>query len=92
MGKPIVTTDNVGCRDVVDEGKNGFLVPVRNSNALAAAIGKLVTDKALRDSFGRWSRSKVEAEFDEIAVIGKVFSELYGFLDGTYLCSHATET
>jgi N,N'-diacetylbacillosaminyl-diphospho-undecaprenol alpha-1,3-N-acetylgalactosaminyltransferase len=79
MGKPIVTTDNVGCRDVVDEGKNGFLVPVRNSNALAAAIGKLVTDEALRNSFGRWSRSKVEAEFDEIAVIGKVFSELYGF-------------
>ena len=91
MGKPIVTTDNVGCRDVVDEGRNGFLVPVRNSNALVAAIKKLVDDEALRDAFGRCSRSKVEAEFDEIAVISQIFSELYGFngdthrFDRTYL-------
>lgn len=85
MKKPIVTTDNVGCREVVDEGRNGFLVPVRDSAALASAIETLLGDDALRRSFGNHARSKVRAEFEESIVMAKVMKELYG------LDSHETE-
>jgi len=81
MGKPIVTTDNVGCREVVDEGKNGFLVPVQDSPALASAIEKLVRDDALRASFGRNSRAKAVAEFDEAIIVKRVLKEVYELPD-----------
>ena len=81
LNKPIVTTDNVGCREVVDEGKNGFLVPVRDSAAFASAVEKLVRDGALRTRFGSRSRAKVEAEFADTMVWKKVLNELYGLDD-----------
>jgi N,N'-diacetylbacillosaminyl-diphospho-undecaprenol alpha-1,3-N-acetylgalactosaminyltransferase len=78
MSKPIVTTDNPGCREVVEHRHNGFLVPVKDSEALAAAIAELSADTALRREFGRRSRSKVEAEFDERLVVDRIIRELYG--------------
>jgi N,N'-diacetylbacillosaminyl-diphospho-undecaprenol alpha-1,3-N-acetylgalactosaminyltransferase len=42
MGKPIITTDHPGCREVVDEGRNGFLIPPRNSAALAEKLRQLM--------------------------------------------------
>ena len=81
MKKPIVTTDNVGCRDVVDHGKNGFLVRVRDTDAFAVAVEKLVSDSELRASFGRHSLAKARREFDEEIVNRRVLTELYG-LDG----------
>jgi len=71
MGKPIVTTDATGCREVVEEGKNGFLVPVKNSKALAEAIERLIENKELRKRFGKYGREKVLREFDERIVIKK---------------------
>ncbi|MFH1922917.1 MAG: glycosyltransferase family 4 protein [Planctomycetota bacterium] len=78
MRKPIVTTDNVGCREVVDDGENGFLVPVRDSRALASAIEKLAGDAALRASFGCISRAKAQNEFDENTVVERVIEHVYG--------------
>jgi N,N'-diacetylbacillosaminyl-diphospho-undecaprenol alpha-1,3-N-acetylgalactosaminyltransferase len=77
MRKPIVTTDSVGCRDVVDEGKNGFLVPVRDSAAFASAIEKLVSDDVLRTRFGTNSRAKAEAEFDQTVIVARAVKEVY---------------
>ncbi len=82
MGRPIVTTDHVGCREVVDDGKNGFLVPIRDSKALARAIEKLLQDGELREAFGRWSRDKAKREFDESLVVSKVLAKLYEIEDG----------
>ena len=78
MAKPVVTTDNVGCREVVEEGQNGYLVPVRDAHALAKAIGDLLRDEKKRQRFGHCSRIKVEAEFDERSVVDKVLKLLYG--------------
>jgi N,N'-diacetylbacillosaminyl-diphospho-undecaprenol alpha-1,3-N-acetylgalactosaminyltransferase len=78
LGKPIVTTDNVGCREVVEQGRNGYLVPVHDSPALAAALRNLVENEALRRAFGRSSRLKAEAEFGEPAVIDGVVTRLLG--------------
>jgi N,N'-diacetylbacillosaminyl-diphospho-undecaprenol alpha-1,3-N-acetylgalactosaminyltransferase len=77
MGRPIVTTDHVGCRETVDEGKNGFLVPTRNSAALATAVQKVVSDPQCREALGRHSRIKAEAEFDESSIIERIVVELY---------------
>jgi len=77
MRKPIVTTDSVGCRDVVDEGKNGFLVPVQDSRAFASAVERLVRDDLLRARFGANSRAKAEAEFDQTVVVRRAMKEVY---------------
>jgi N,N'-diacetylbacillosaminyl-diphospho-undecaprenol alpha-1,3-N-acetylgalactosaminyltransferase len=78
MGKPIVTTNNVGCKEVVDQGYNGYLVPARDSNALAEAIGDLLNFKEKRDQFGHNSRLKAENEYDEKIIIDKVLKHIYG--------------
>ena len=79
LGKPIVTTDNVGCREVVDDAKNGYLIPVRDSRALSDAIELLLNDDIKRESFGKYSRMKVEKEFDEKKVVEQLFTKLYQF-------------
>jgi glycosyltransferase involved in cell wall biosynthesis len=63
-GKPIVTTDNPGCRETVRHGENGFLVPVKNSQALADAIKILLTDPKKCESMGQKSRAFAETHFD----------------------------
>src|SRR3989304_4253570 len=71
MGKPIVTTNNVGCKDTVEEGKNGFLVPVKNAVALSDRIERLIKNKSMRIDFGKYSRQLAEREFDENIVVDK---------------------
>lgn len=63
MAKPIVTTDTVGCKEVVDDGINGFLVPVKDSQALAEKIALLLEDNHLRISMGNAGRTKALREF-----------------------------
>jgi N,N'-diacetylbacillosaminyl-diphospho-undecaprenol alpha-1,3-N-acetylgalactosaminyltransferase len=77
MEKPIVTTDSVGCREVVEHGRNGFLVPTKNEQLLATAIETLLRDASLRESFGRYSRCKVEYEFSEDIIVQQVLEKLY---------------
>lgn len=68
-GKPIVTTDVPGCRDVVRHGDNGLLVPPRNAEALAAALELLLGDAALRARMGARGRARAEQEFGLDTVI-----------------------
>ncbi|MDX1934615.1 MAG: glycosyltransferase family 4 protein [Capsulimonadales bacterium] len=76
MGKPIVTTDAPGCREIVDHEMNGLKVPVRDSEALANAIERLLGDPELRERMGKASRQKAVAEFDERDVIRRTL-EVY---------------
>ena len=72
MAKPIITTDNVGCRDVVDDGINGYLCEVKNSQDLADKMEKMITlSEEERIKMGRSGREKVIKEFDEKIVIDK---------------------
>lgn len=73
-GLPIVTTDAPGCREVVRDGVNGLLVPVRDAAALAAALGKLIGDAALRRGMGEQSRLRAETEFGLEAVIAQTLA------------------
>lgn len=77
MSKPIVTCDSVGCREVVEHGRNGFLIPVRDSHALAARLDELMRDERLREAFGRESLAMATELFDERLVVREVLSQLY---------------
>ena len=59
-GRPIVTCDSTGCRDVVDDGVNGFLIEPRNVDMLADRLKQLIVDRELRLKMGLASRSKTE--------------------------------
>jgi len=72
IGRPIITTDTVGCRDVVDHGVNGFLCQPKNSKDLAnkiQAMIELTHEERLLMSLN--GRKKIEAEFDEMIVVEK---------------------
>jgi glycosyltransferase involved in cell wall biosynthesis len=74
---PIVTTDTVGCREVVADRKNGFLVKPGDVNGLAAAISRLCQDDTLRAQQGQESRVRVEQAFDQKDICSRIFTELY---------------
>ena len=68
-GRPVVTTDVRGCREVVRPGVNGFLVPPRDSGMLAQAIERLLQSAEVRAAFGRAGRHLAETEFAEAVVV-----------------------
>jgi glycosyltransferase involved in cell wall biosynthesis len=69
MGLPIVATDIRGCRQVVEDGHTGLLVPTRSVDGLARALSRLVADAGLRRTMGAAARIKARAEFDDRRVI-----------------------
>ncbi len=73
-GLPIVTTDVPGCREVVSDGANGFLVPPKDSRALADAIAKLIENSDLRLKMGKLSRERALQEFSTHIVNQKILS------------------
>jgi glycosyltransferase involved in cell wall biosynthesis len=64
MGRPVITTDAIGCRETVRDGYNGFLVPVRSVEALAAAMLRFIDDPELIARMGAASRQLAEERFD----------------------------
>jgi glycosyltransferase involved in cell wall biosynthesis len=75
-GLPIVTTDAPGCREVVNDADNGLLVPIRDAEALAVALEKLIRDPALCRRMGQRSRVRALAEFSQEQVIAETL-QLY---------------
>jgi glycosyltransferase involved in cell wall biosynthesis len=62
-GRPVVTTDVPGCRDAVEPGVTGLLVPAKDALKLAQAISKLVQDKSLRRQMGAYGRQLAESKY-----------------------------
>jgi N,N'-diacetylbacillosaminyl-diphospho-undecaprenol alpha-1,3-N-acetylgalactosaminyltransferase len=71
MSKPIVTTDVVGCRDVVSDGHNGFLVPPKDENSLAEKIEKLIENPQKRKIMGENGRITATEIFDVKKVVAQ---------------------
>jgi len=85
MSKPIVTTNAPGCKEVVEDGVNGFLVPVKDYKSLAEKIEILIDNPSLREEFGKNSRIKAVKEFDIKAVVNqylKVYEEMISMENG----------
>lgn len=76
MGKPIITTDSAGCRDTVEEGKNGHIVPIADVEALAAAMLRLaLLSPEKRAEMGRYGRRKVLREFCREVILPQYLQE-----------------
>ena len=70
VGRPIIATDIPGCRETVDEGKNGFLVKVKDSSSLAEGMLRYLSlSDVEKQAFSRHSRKKAEETFDVRQVI-----------------------
>jgi glycosyltransferase involved in cell wall biosynthesis len=82
MGKPLITTDVPGCRDVLDEGVNGFLCEPKSIQSLADAMLRMIelSEEQLR-SMGAASRRKAETRFDEQIVITRYLDAVRDALD-----------
>ncbi len=77
MGRPIVTTDTVGCKEVVDDGINGFLCKVKDAQDLALKMELMLKlEPVQRVAMGALGRAKMVREFDENLVINKYLSAL----------------
>lgn len=76
-GRPIITTDRAGCREAVDDGKTGLIVPTQNQDALNESLERFIRmsfeDKK---NMGMAGRTKVEKEFNRQIVIKKYMEEL----------------
>ncbi|MHA7816758.1 MAG: glycosyltransferase family 4 protein [Pseudohaliea sp.] len=81
-GRPLITTDAPGCREVVTHEREGLLVPVRDAGALASAMLRLADDPALCERLGAAAREKVLQEFDERIVIERTFAVYRELLPG----------
>jgi glycosyltransferase involved in cell wall biosynthesis len=77
MGRPVITTDAPGCRETVEHGVNGFLVPVKDSGALAEIMEKFIEQPSLAESMGRESRRIAEQKYD-VHKVNRVILEVMG--------------
>ena len=73
-GRAIVATDVPGCKEIVQHGENGLLVPPRDAAALARAINTLLSDSAMRKRLGKNGRYRVESEFSLQHVVGQTMA------------------
>ncbi|MCD8052487.1 MAG: glycosyltransferase family 4 protein [Lachnospiraceae bacterium] len=75
--RPIITTDRSGCREVINDGMNGFVVEQKNTQSLIAAVEKFIAlSNKERKQMGLAGRAKVEKEFDRQIVVEAYMSEL----------------
>lgn len=79
-GRPIVTTDTVGCREVVVDGANGFLVPLYSTKELAGALQELIKDPDLRLQMGSRGREMVLEEFTIERVVSETLAVYRGLI------------
>jgi galacturonosyltransferase len=69
-GRPIITTNRAGCREIIEDGRNGFLVKQQDADDLTAKVEKFIAlPYAERKAMGDAAREKVEREFDRQIVI-----------------------
>lgn len=75
MGRPTVASDIPGCRESIDNGKSGFLFPVKDVDALVDAVEKFILlSHEERVAMGKAARKKMEREFDR-AIVTKIYLE-----------------
>ncbi len=78
-GKPVVSTDTGGCREVIQDGVTGYLVPVGDARRLAETLIRLLSKDPERSEMGRAARARVEREFSLGCMVDR-FEALYATL------------
>jgi glycosyltransferase involved in cell wall biosynthesis len=90
-GLPLIATDVPGCREVVEHGVNGLLVPPKDGAALASAISALHDDRFMCERMGAAARLKALHKFDERIVIGQTLSVYRDLLPEVFTASQVSE-
>lgn len=80
IGRPIITTNSIGCKETVIDGYNGFLIPQKNSIELADRLKQLINDTHLRTSMGINSRKLAEKHFSIDTVVEQHLEIYYRLL------------
>lgn len=76
VGRAVITTDMPGCRQTVQQGENGFLVPPHNQDALEIAMLKFIQKPALIQTMGKKSREMAEKHFDATQINANIMQLL----------------
>ncbi len=76
MGKPIITTDSAGCRETVDQGRNGFLIPIKNVDELVRAMKKMIENPGLIADMGEASYQLAQEKYDVNKVNRVIFETM----------------
>ena len=72
-GKPVITTNAPGCKETVEEGRNGFLVTTGDVDSLVEAMEKFILKPSIIASMGAESRMLAEEKFDAYSVNRRFF-------------------
>ena len=89
MGKPVITTDAPGCKEVVEDGKTGFIAPVKDAPALADCMLRFIKlSRTEREAMGQNARAKVLREFDEKVAVGAYLRLAKNVLGASKTVSH----
>ena len=76
-GRPVIATDRAGCRETVDDGISGYIVPIKNQQAVMEAVGKfLELNREERKNMGLAGRKKIERQFDRNFVVHAYMEEI----------------
>ena len=82
MGRPIITTDAVGCREVLENGMSGYLCKPRDASDLAEKMELFISlSPEQRAEMGGLGREKMEREFDEKIVINKYLQVVKNYIE-----------
>jgi glycosyltransferase involved in cell wall biosynthesis len=82
MGKPIIATETAGCREAIDQGENGFLVPIKDRDSLREAMDKIINmNNDQLKSMGEKGRQKTIKEFDDRIIAKNIVDEIYKALN-----------
>ena len=71
IGRPIITTNSIGCKETVVDGWNGFLIPIKDSDTLSEKLSVLIDNKELRQEMGRNSRALAIKDFSIENVVNR---------------------
>lgn len=82
-GRAIITTDNVGCRETVENEKNGFLIRIKDYNNLAEKIMRFLEDKNLLNSMGQNSRLLAKEKFDRDTINDYIIKKIFDNVEKT---------
>jgi len=87
VGLPVISTEHAGIPELIENGKNGFLIPERDSDELAEKISILYDDQKLRDDFSYKGRRKIEQDFDVTKLNDRlinIFNQLLNYEQQNY--------
>ena len=77
LGKPILTSINPGCKEIVADEKNVFKIQAKNTEALIIKLKVLMENHNLRKKFGNYSKLIAKRDFDDEVIVERIIKELY---------------